>query len=76
MIRSASRRSAARYAWPLAAISSSQENMRIDTPFNTLTKSEYLRYISNHKKHSDFNTLGLYRSLLETDKLTIEQKMR
>jgi hypothetical protein len=49
--------------------------MKIDKPFNTLTKNEYLLYIPEHKKYSDFNTLGLYRSLLENEKLSIEQKI-
>lgn len=49
--------------------------MQIDRQFNTLTKTEYLLYISEYKKYSDFNTLGLYRSLLENDLLTIEDKI-
>ncbi|MBP6387201.1 MAG: hypothetical protein KA327_11335, partial [Pseudarcicella sp.] len=36
---------------------------------------EYFFFIDNYKKYSDFNTLGLYRSIVENDKLCIEQKI-
>lgn len=49
--------------------------MKIDRPFNTLTKSEYLHYIENYKKYTDFNTLGLYRSLLENEHLAVSEKV-
>ncbi|MGB3181725.1 MAG: hypothetical protein WBB45_10065 [Cyclobacteriaceae bacterium] len=49
--------------------------MKIGKPFNTLSKSDYEYYIGRHKKYTDFNTLGLYRSLLENDKLTTEEKI-
>ena len=49
--------------------------MKINKPFNQLTKEEYLYFIANHKQYSDFNTLGLYRSLLENEKLTLEDKL-
>lgn len=47
--------------------------MKINKPFNQLHKEEYLYYIENHKQYSDFNTLGLYRSLLENQMLTLNE---
>lgn len=49
--------------------------MKIGKPFNQFTKQEYLETISNHKQYSDFNTLGLYRSLLENENLSLEDKL-
>ncbi|SFW52532.1 hypothetical protein SAMN02927921_02136 [Sinomicrobium oceani] len=49
--------------------------MKIGKPFNQFTKQEYLETIPNHKQYSDFNTLGLYRSLLENEKLSLEEKL-
>jgi hypothetical protein len=49
--------------------------MKIGRKFNKLTFSEYFTLIDYHKKYIDFNTLGLYRSLLENEKLTLEQKI-
>ncbi|WP_418502269.1 hypothetical protein [Flagellimonas sp.] len=48
--------------------------MKINRPFNQLTQSEYVPIIENHKQYSDFNTLGLYRSLLENQNLTLQEK--
>ena len=31
--------------------------------------AEYRHYIAHHQKYADFNPLGLYRSILENDKL-------
>jgi len=50
--------------------------MKIDKKFNELTFSEYFPIIENHKKYSDFNSLGLYRSLLENEYLSIEEKIK
>ncbi len=47
--------------------------MKIDQPFNQLEKEEYLYFIEKHKQYSDFNTLGLYRSLLENEKLSLDE---
>lgn len=44
--------------------------MKIGKSFNQLQKSEYLYFIENHKQYSDFNTLGLYRSLTENELLS------
>lgn len=49
--------------------------MEIGKKFNTLTLSEYIFYIDNYKKYKDFNTLGLYRSIIENENLTSEDKI-
>jgi hypothetical protein len=49
--------------------------MRIVQKFSTLTLKEYFFYIDNHKKYTDFNTLGLYRSITENRKLDLSQKL-
>jgi hypothetical protein len=49
--------------------------MIIGKKFNELNPDEYIFYVNNHKKYTDFNTLGLYRSLTENDKLSLEEKI-
>lgn len=49
--------------------------MKIGKRFNQLSKSEYIHYIDNHKKYTDFNTLGLYRSICENEKLALLDKI-
>jgi hypothetical protein len=49
--------------------------MKIGHTFNQLTLKEYFFYIDHYKKYTDFNTLGLYRSLLENKKLGLEDKI-
>lgn len=49
--------------------------MKLGQKFNKLTTKEYRFYIDNHKKYTDFNTLGLYRSIVENDKLTLAEKI-
>ncbi|AWI26808.1 hypothetical protein [Flavobacterium pallidum] len=49
--------------------------MEIGKQFNSLGFEDYFFYIDNYKKYSDFNTLGLYRSLSENEKLNLEQKI-
>jgi hypothetical protein len=49
--------------------------MKIGQPFNKLKLKEYVFYIDNHKKYTDFNTLGLYRSIIENTKLNLEEKI-
>jgi len=49
--------------------------MEIGQKFNNLTLNEYFFYIDNYKKYIDFNTLGLYRSIIENNKLTIIDKI-
>ncbi len=49
--------------------------MKIGKPFYLLSLKEYIFYIDNYKKYTDFNTLGLYRSIIENKKLTLEEKL-
>ncbi|MDQ2771292.1 MAG: hypothetical protein M3Y54_12420 [Bacteroidota bacterium] len=49
--------------------------MRVGKQFNTLTYGEYLHLIEHHKKFTDFNMLGLFRSIVETTKLSLEEKI-
>jgi hypothetical protein len=49
--------------------------MEIGQKFNTLTKEEYFFFIDDYKKYSDFNTLGLYRSIIENDNLSLADKI-
>lgn len=49
--------------------------MEIGQKFNQLTLKEYFFFIDNYKKYSDFNTLGLYRSIVENEKLSLEEKI-
>lgn len=49
--------------------------MKINKKFNQLSKNQYFFYIDNHKKYTDFNTLGLYRSIIENDKLSLTDKI-
>jgi len=49
--------------------------MTIGQKFNTLTLQQYIFYIDNHKKYTDFNTLGLYRSITENEKLSPDDKI-
>jgi hypothetical protein len=49
--------------------------MKIGGKFNQLTYSEYISILDRYQKYTDFNTLGLYRSILENDKLDLEQKI-
>lgn len=50
-------------------------NMTIGKKFKDLNSDEYVFYINNHKKYKDFNTLGLYRSLIENNKLSLDEKI-
>jgi len=50
--------------------------MKIGQKFNQLTCGEYFFYIDNYKKYKDFNTLGLYRSIAENEKLSLEEKVK
>ena len=49
--------------------------MKIGVKFNQLTYTEYLHAIEYHQKYTDFNTLGLYRSILENNKIDLDQKI-
>jgi hypothetical protein len=50
--------------------------MEIGQKFNRLTLKEYFFYIDNHKKYKDFNTLGLYRSIVENEKLSLDERIQ
>jgi hypothetical protein len=52
-----------------------KSKMEIGQKFNKLTLKEYFFYIENSKKYTDFNTLGLYRSILENEKLSVAEKI-
>ena len=43
--------------------------MKMERKFNTLKLEEYFYFIDNHKSYKDFNTLGLYRSIIENENL-------
>ncbi|WP_179346016.1 hypothetical protein [Winogradskyella ursingii] len=49
--------------------------MKIGRKFNQLHKSEYFHFIDNHKKYTDFNTLGMYRSICENEKLNLDDRI-
>ncbi len=50
--------------------------MKLGRPFKTLTFSQYLVFIPRHELYSDWNTLGLYRSIIEHPNLTLEEKIK
>lgn len=50
--------------------------MKLEKQFNEFTKIEYQEIVPNHKQYSNFNTLGLYRSLLENENLTLDEKLQ
>jgi hypothetical protein len=49
--------------------------MKISRQLNTLSYSEYLHLLRSYSRYTDFNSLGLFRSILENEKLTAEQKL-
>ena len=49
--------------------------MEIGKKFNLLKKTEYFHYIDNYKKYTDFNILGLYRSITENENLNLDDKI-
>ena len=49
--------------------------MIIGKKFNTCKKSEYFQFIDHYKKYTDFNTLGLYRSICENENLNLNDKI-
>lgn len=50
--------------------------MQIKKKFNTFTYNEYIQILKNYKKYTNFNTLGLYRSIIENKKLSIDEKIK
>jgi hypothetical protein len=49
--------------------------MKLGQQINALTYSEYLHLLENYKRFTDFNHLGLFRSILESEKLGPTQKL-
>ena len=49
--------------------------MKIERQFKELNFEEYKFFIENHKNYSDFNTLGLYRSISENNNINIEEQI-
>ena len=49
--------------------------MKIETKFNQLTYQRYINFIENRHRYTNFNTLGLYRSIVENKKLDLTAKI-
>jgi len=49
--------------------------MKIGKKFNQISKSDYFHFIDNYKKYTDFNTLGMYRSICENEKLELSDRI-
>ena len=49
--------------------------MKLTQKFNQLTFLEYIRVIERHRDYSNFNVLGLFRSILENHKLDLARKI-
>ncbi len=50
--------------------------MKIEKPFNQFSLKEICYFIENHKKYTDFNTLGLYRSIVENENLSLDDRIK
>jgi hypothetical protein len=50
--------------------------MKLGRPFKKLKFADYLVFIPMHDRFSDWNTLGLYRSIIEHATMTIEEKLQ
>jgi hypothetical protein len=50
--------------------------MKIEKPFNQFSFKEIFYFIDNHKKYTNFNTLGLYRSIIENEKLSLDDRIK
>lgn len=49
--------------------------MKVGKKFNLLSLKEYYHLVDNYKKYTDFNRLGLYRSIFENEKITLKEKI-
>lgn len=49
--------------------------IELKTKFNCLTKQEYFYVIEHHKEYYNFNTLGLYRSIIENPQLSNDDRL-
>jgi len=50
--------------------------MKIEKPFNQFSFKKICYFIDNHKKYTNFNTLGLYRSIVENENLSLDDKIK
>jgi len=50
--------------------------MKIEKPFNQFSLNEIFCFIDNRKKYTNFNTLGLYRSIIENEELSLDDKIK
>jgi hypothetical protein len=48
--------------------------MKLNCRLNQLTETEYRHLLANHRRYTDFNPLGLFRSLLENNQLRLGQR--
>lgn len=49
--------------------------MKLNRRLNQLTEADYRNLLVNYWRYTDFNSLGLLRSLLGNEKLTLEQRL-
>jgi len=50
--------------------------MKIEKPFNQFSFKEICCFIDDYKKYTNFNTLGLYRSIVENENLSLDDKIK
>jgi hypothetical protein len=50
--------------------------MKLTCRLNQLTEAEYRHLLANYRRYTDFNSLGLFRSLLENEKLNLVQRQQ
>ncbi|WP_180754389.1 hypothetical protein [Hymenobacter sp. DG01] len=50
--------------------------MKLNRRLNQLTEADYHYLLAHYRRYTDFNSLGLFRSLLENEKLNLEQQLR
>lgn len=50
--------------------------MKLNRRLNQLSEAEYQHLLANYQRYTDFNSLGLFRSLLENEKLDLPQRLR
>jgi hypothetical protein len=50
--------------------------MKLGRPYKKLSFSEYMTFIPMHEQFSDWNLLGLYRSILEHEVLSMDEKLK
>ncbi|UOQ78852.1 hypothetical protein MUN84_10150 [Hymenobacter sp. 5516J-16] len=49
--------------------------MKLNRRLNQLTEADYRHLLINYRRYTDFNSLGLFRSLLKNEKLNLEQQI-